>query len=134
LIDVIGKRLLSLQWAGSLTFEDLAIEECDERAVIVSRLGENDLRKVVLRMERRLGESGYCHDIELTKYDTVPHFRFTYLIELLDDDSTDEVSSAGELCDSEDSDDDSWQPDARSDSTAETDENKSVDLLGGWDD
>ena len=147
LMQVVGKGLMCLQWDGTLSIEDVRIDDAEHRGLIISRLREPDLKKAVEYMEGYLSKSGYCHAFELTKFDGHPHFQLNYSIELEDDDSdtTSESetgsarstrdwfssdSESGDESDEEASDVEVGPEDTECDKSSN---NSSTDLVGPWD-
>lgn len=90
LARVIGRGLMSLQWVGILTFDDLALDPEDTRATVISRLSEKDMREVIKVIEGKLHKAGYCYDFDLMKYDSKPYFQITYELDFYESDKEDE--------------------------------------------
>lgn len=82
LTAAVGKRLWRFQWDGELGFDDLLLEPSDERALIISRLSERDLEKVLHIMEDNMDAAGYRYDVDLVKYKEHPFFHIRYFSEL----------------------------------------------------
>ena len=119
----VGKRLWRFQWDGELGFDDLSLDPSDERALIISRLSERDLEKVVHMIEDNMDAAGYRYDVDLVKYKEHPFFHIRYFSELKTEEDVEELVENGS--DSDASSDVSESEDAAS-SSAE-------DLLVAWD-
>jgi hypothetical protein len=83
LLDIIGQRLWDLQWSGQICFHDIPFpEDAEKDRLIVSRMSEKDVRKVVELVQDHLDECGYEYDFEVQKFEEHPHFRIYYWIDL----------------------------------------------------
>jgi hypothetical protein len=88
-LNIIGQRLWDLQWSGQISFHDLPFpEESEKDRLIVSRMSEKDVRRVVALVQDHLDDCGYEHDFEVQKYEEHPHFRIYYWIDLQDGDGS----------------------------------------------
>jgi hypothetical protein len=131
LTTAIGKRLWRFQWEGELGFDDLLLDPSDEKALIISRLSERDLIKVIHMIEENMDAAGYCYDVDLVKYKEHPFFHIRYFSELKTQEDVEEVSGRGseELASLFDSDSETGSSVSEEEVTTSSPE----DLLVAWD-